>query len=251
MPSELETDIDCVEDDSNGMDVVALDVVSTLEEGTSVEVVLAIVDPVWDDSTAEVEDDDAKVSWEFPLFELDGAKVIIVAKEEEEEEEEVKERGADDDDVENDEDDEDDVENDEDDVSEDEDEESWEEKGAIDETKAELEVKRKPEDADGSAVAEDVPDDSILWDDSISYVELEDVEEPDEIVGLIVETVEVETNEFVWVALTCSEADTVETSVIFSVVEETTELAKVIGYTLVVVYEIVLTTTLAGARVFV
>lgn len=248
MPSELETDIDCVEDDSNGMDVVALDVVSTLEEGTSVEVVLAIVDPVWDDSTAEVEDDDAKVSWEFPLFELDGAKVIIVAKEEEEEEEEVKERGADDDDVEN---DEDDVENDEDDVSEDEDEESWEEKGAIDETKAELEVKRKPEDADGSAVAEDVPDDSILWDDSISYVELEDVEEPDEIVGLIVETVEVETNEFVWVALTCSEADTVETSVIFSVVEETTELAKVIGYTLVVVYEIVLTTTLAGARVFV
>ena len=46
MPSELETDIDCVEDDSNGMDVVALDVVSTLEEGTSVEVVLAIVDPV-------------------------------------------------------------------------------------------------------------------------------------------------------------------------------------------------------------
>lgn len=218
MPSELETDIDCVEDDSNGMDVVALDVVSTLEEGTSVEVVLAIVDPVWDDSTAEVEDDDAKVSWEFPLFELDGAKVIIVAKEEEEEEEEVKERGADDDDVEN----------DEDDVSEDED-----------------------EDADGSAVAEDVPDDSILWDDSISYVELEDVEEPDEIVGLIVETVEVETNEFVWVALTCSEADTVETSVIFSVVEETTELAKVIGYTLVVVYEIVLTTTLAGARVFV
>lgn len=248
MPSELETDIDCVEDDSNGMDVVALDVVSTLEEGTSVEVVLAIVDPVWDDSTAEVEDDDAKVSWEFPLFELDGAKVIIVAKEEEEE---VKERGADDDDVENDEDDEDDVENDEDDVSEDEDEESWEEKGAIDETKAELEVKRKPEDADGSAVAEDVPDDSILWDDSISYVELEDVEEPDEIVGLIVETVEVETNEFVWVALTCSEADTVETSVIFSVVEETTELAKVIGYTLVVVYEIVLTTTLAGARVFV
>lgn len=246
MPSELETDIDCVEDDSNGMDVVALDVVSTLEEGTSVEVVLAIVDPVWDDSTAEVEDDDAKVSWEFPLFELDGAKVIIVAKEEEEE---VKERGADD--VENDEDDEDDVENDEDDVSEDEDEESWEEKGAIDETKAELEVKRKPEDADGSAVAEDVPDDSILWDDSISYVELEDVEEPDEIVGLIVETVEVETNEFVWVALTCSEADTVETSVIFSVVEETTELAKVIGYTLVVVYEIVLTTTLAGARVFV
>lgn len=241
MPSELETDIDCVEDDSNGMDVVALDVVSTLEEGTSVEVVLAIVDPVWDDSTAEVEDDDAKVSWEFPLFELDGAKVIIVAKEEEEEEEEVKERGADDDDVEN----------DEDDVSEDEDEESWEEKGAIDETKAELEVKRKPEDADGSAVAEDVPDDSILWDDSISYVELEDVEEPDEIVGLIVETVEVETNEFVWVALTCSEADTVETSVIFSVVEETTELAKVIGYTLVVVYEIVLTTTLAGARVFV
>ena len=245
MPSELETDIDCVEDDSNGMDVVALDVVSTLEEGTSVEVVLAIVDPVWDDSTAEVEDDDAKVSWEFPLFELDGAKVIIVAKEEEEEEEEeeVKERGADDDD--------DDVENDEDDVSEDEDEESWEEKGAIDETKAELEVKRKPEDADGSAVAEDVPDDSILWDDSISYVELEDVEEPDEIVGLIVETVEVETNEFVWVALTCSEADTVETSVIFSVVEETTELAKVIGYTLVVVYEIVLTTTLAGARVFV
>ena len=204
------------------MDVVALDVVSTLEEGTSVEVVLAIVDPVWDDSTAEVEDDDAKVSWEFPLFELDGAKVIIVAKEEEEE---VKERGADDDDVENDEDDEDDVENDEDDVSEDEDEESWEEKGAIDETKAELEVKRKPEDADGSAVAEDVPDDSILWDDSISYVELEDVEEPDEIVGLIVETVEVETNEFVWVALTCSEADTVETSVIFSVVEETTELA--------------------------
>lgn len=248
MPSELETDIDCVEDDSNGMDVVALDVVSTLEEGTSVEVVLAIVDPVWDDSTAEVEDDDAKVSWEFPLFELDGAKVIIVAKEEEEEEEEVKERGADDDDVEN---DEDDVENDEDDVSEDEDEESWEEKGAVDETKAELEVKRKPEDADGSAVAEDVPDDSILWDDSISYVELEDVEEPDEIVGLIVETVEVETNEFVWVALTCSEADTVETSVIFSVVEETTELAKVIGYTLVVVYEIVLTTTLAGARVFV
>lgn len=241
MPSELETDIDCVEDDSNGMDVVALDVVSTLEEGTSVEVVLAIVDPVWDDSTAEVEDDDAKVSWEFPLFELDGSKVIIVAKEEEEEEEEVKERGADDDDVEN----------DEDDVSEDEDEESWEEKGAIDETKAELEVKRKPEDADGSAVAEDVPDDSILWDDSISYVELEDVEEPDEIVGLIVETVEVETNEFVWVALTCSEADTVETSVIFSVVEETTELAKVIGYTLVVVYEIVLTTTLAGARVFV
>lgn len=240
MPSELETDIDCVEDDSNGMDVVALDVVSTLEEGTSVEVVLAIVDPVWDDSTAEVEDDDAKVSWEFPLFELDGSKVIIVAKEEEEE---VKERGADDDD--------DDVENDEDDVSEDEDEESWEEKGAIDETKAELEVKRKPEDADGSAVAEDVPDDSILWDDSISYVELEDVEEPDEIVGLIVETVEVETNEFVWVALTCSEADTVETSVIFSVVEETTELAKVIGYTLVVVYEIVLTTTLAGARVFV
>lgn len=240
MPSELETDIDCVEDDSNGMDVVALDVVSTLEEGTSVEVVLAIVDPVWDDSTAEVEDDDAKVSWEFPLFELDGAKVIIVAKEEEEEEE-VKERGADDDDVEN----------DEDDVSEDEDEESWEEKGAVDETKAELEVKRKPEDADGSAVAEDVPDDSILWDDSISYVELEDVEEPDEIVGLIVETVEVETNEFVWVALTCSEADTVETSVIFSVVEETTELAKVIGYTLVVVYEIVLTTTLAGARVFV
>lgn len=239
MPSELETDIDCVEDDSNGMDVVALDVVSTLEEGTSVEVVLAIVDPVWDDSTAEVEDDDAKVSWEFPLFELDGAKVIIVAKEEEEEE--VKERGADDDDVEN----------DEDDVSEDEDEESWEEKGAIDETKAELEVKRKPEDADGSAVAEDVPDDSILWDDSISNVELEDVEEPDEIVGLIVETVEVETNEFVWVALTCSEADTVETSVIFSVVEETTELAKVIGYTLVVVYEIVLTTTLAGARVFV
>lgn len=238
MPSELETDIDCVEDDSNGMDVVALDVVSTLEEGTSVEVVLAIVDPVWDDSTAEVEDDDAKVSWEFPLFELDGAKVIIVAKEEEEE---VKERGADDDGVEN----------DEDDVSEDEDEESWEEKGAIDETKAELEVKRKPEDADGSAVAEDVPDDSILWDDSISYVELEDVEEPDEIVGLIVETVEVETNEFVWVALTCSEADTVETSVIFSVVEETTELAKVIGYTLVVVYEIVLTTTLAGARVFV
>lgn len=238
MPSELETDIDCVEDDSNGMDVVALDVVSTLEEGTSVEVVLAIVDPVWDDSTAEVEDDDAKVSWEFPLFELDGAKVIIVAKEEEEE---VKERGADDDDVEN----------DEDDVSEDEDEESWEEKGAMDETKAELEVKRKPEDADGSAVAEDVPDDSILWDDSISYVELEDVEEPDEIVGLIVETVEVETNEFVWVALTCSEADTVETSVIFSVVEETTELAKVIGYTLVVVYEIVLTTTLAGARVFV
>lgn len=238
MPSELETDIDCVEDDSNGMDVVALDVVSTLEEGTSVEVVLAIVDPVWDDSTAEVEDDDAKVSWEFPLFELDGSKVIIVAKEEEEE---VKERGADDDDVEN----------DEDDVSEDEDEESWEEKGAIDETKAELEVKRKPEDADGSAVAEDVPDDSILWDDSISYVELEDVEEPDEIVGLIVETVEVETNEFVWVALTCSEADTVETSVIFSVVEETTELAKVIGYTLVVVYEIVLTTTLAGARVFV
>lgn len=238
MPSELETDIDCVEDDSNGMDVVALDVVSTLEEGTSVEVVLAIVDPVWDDSTAEVEDDDAKVSWEFPLFDLDGAKVIIVAKEEEEE---VKERGADDDDVEN----------DEDDVSEDEDEESWEEKGAIDETKAELEVKRKPEDADGSAVAEDVPDDSILWDDSISYVELEDVEEPDEIVGLIVETVEVETNEFVWVALTCSEADTVETSVIFSVVEETTELAKVIGYTLVVVYEIVLTTTLAGARVFV
>lgn len=212
MPSELETDIDCVEDDSNGMDVVALDVVSTLEEGTSVEVVLAIVDPVWDDSTAEVEDDDAKVSWEFPLFELDGAKVIIVAKEEEEE---VKERGADDDDVEN----------DEDDVSEDEDEESWEEKGAVDETKAELEVKRKPEDADGSAVAEDVPDDSILWDDSISYVELEDVEEPDEIVGLIVETVEVETNEFVWVALTCSEADTVETSVIFSVVEETTELA--------------------------
>lgn len=248
MPSELETDIDCVEDDSNGMDVVALDVVSTLEEGTSVEVVLAIVDPVWDDSTAEVEDDDAKVSWEFPLFELDGAKVIIVAKEEEEEEEEVKERGADDDDVEN---DEDDVENDEDDVSEDEDEESWEEKGAVDETKAELEVKQKPEDADGSAVAEDVPDDSILWDDSISYVELEDVEEPDEIVGLIVETVEVETNEFVWVALTCSEADTVETSVIFSVVEETTELAKVIGYTLVVVYEIVLTTTLAGARVFV
>ena len=245
MPSELETDIDCVEDDSNGMDVVALDVVSTLEEGTSVEVVLAIVDPVWDDSTAEVEDDDAKVSWEFPLFELDGAKVIIVAKEEEEEEEEeeVKERGADDDD--------DDVENDEDDVSEDEDEESWEEKGAVDETKAELEVKRKPEDADGSAVAEDVPDDSILWDDSISYVELEDVEEPDEIVGLIVETVEVETNEFVWVALNCSEADTVETSVIFSVVEETTELAKVIGYTLVVVYEIVLTTTLAGARVFV
>lgn len=241
MPSELETDIDCVEDDSNGMDVVALDVVSTLEEGTSVEVVLAIVDPVWDDSSAEVEDDDAKVSWEFPLFELDGAKVIIVAKEEEEEEEEVKERGADDDDVEN----------DEDDVSEDEDEESWEEKGAVDETKAELEVKRKPEDADGSAVAEDVPDDSILWDDSISYVELEDVEEPDEIVGLIVETVEVETNEFVWVALTCSEADTVETSVIFSVVEETTELAKVIGYTLVVVYEIVLTTTLAGARVFV
>lgn len=240
MPSELETDIDCVEDDSNGMDVVALDVVSTLEEGTSVEVVLAIVDPVWDDSTAEVEDDDAKVSWEFPLFELDGAKVIIVAKEEEEEEE-VKERGADDDDVEN----------DEDDVSEDEDEESWEEKGAVDETKAELEVKRKPEDADGSAVAEDVPDDSILWDDSISYVELEDVEEPDEIVGLIVEAVEVETNEFVWVALTCSEADTVETSVIFSVVEETTELAKVIGYTLVVVYEIVLTTTLAGARVFV
>lgn len=239
MPSELETDIDCVEDDSNGMDVVALDVVSTLEEGTSVEVVLAIVDPVWDDSTAEVEDDDAKVSWEFPLFELDGAKVIIVAKEEEEEE--VKERGADDDGVEN----------DEDDVSEDEDEESWEEKGAVDETKAELEVKRKPEDADGSAVAEDVPDDSILWDDSISYVELEDVEEPDEIVGLIVETVEVETNEFVWVALTCSEADTVETSVIFSVVEETTELAKVIGYTLVVVYEIVLTTTLAGARVFV
>ena len=238
MPSELETDIDCVEDDSNGMDVVALDVVSTLEEGTSVEVVLAIVDPVWDDSTAEVGDDDAKVSWEFPLFDLDGAKVIIVAKEEEEE---VKERGADDDDVEN----------DEDDVSEDEDEESWEEKGAIDETKAELEVKRKPEDADGSAVAEDVPDDSILWDDSISYVELEDVEEPDEIVGLIVETVEVETNEFVWVALTCSEADTVETSVIFSVVEETTELAKVIGYTLVVVYEIVLTTTLAGARVFV
>lgn len=238
MPSELETDIDCVEDDSNGMDVVALDVVSTLEEGTSVEVVLAIVDPVWDDSTAEVEDDDAKVSWEFPLFELDGAKVIIVAKEEEEE---VKERGADDDDVEN----------DEDDVSEDEDEESWEEKGAVDETKAELEVKQKPEDADGSAVAEDVPDDSILWDDSISYVELEDVEEPDEIVGLIVETVEVETNEFVWVALTCSEADTVETSVIFSVVEETTELAKVIGYTLVVVYEIVLTTTLAGARVFV
>lgn len=222
MPSELETDIDCVEDDSNGMDVVALDVVSTLEEGTSVEVVLAIVDPVWDDSTAEVEDDDAKVSWEFPLFELDGAKVIIVAKEEEEEEEEVKERGADDDDVEN---DEDDVENDEDDVSEDEDEESWEEKGAVDETKAELEVKQKPEDADGSAVAEDVPDDSILWDDSISYVELEDVEEPDEIVGLIVETVEVETNEFVWVALTCSEADTVETSVIFSVVEETTELA--------------------------
>lgn len=215
MPSELETDIDCVEDDSNGMDVVALDVVSTLEEGTSVEVVLAIVDPVWDDSTAEVEDDDAKVSWEFPLFELDGAKVIIVAKEEEEEEEEVKERGADDDDVEN----------DEDDVSEDEDEESWEEKGAVDETKAELEVKQKPEDADGSAVAEDVPDDSILWDDSISYVELEDVEEPDEIVGLIVETVEVETNEFVWVALTCSEADTVETSVIFSVVEETTELA--------------------------
>lgn len=212
MPSELETDIDCVEDDSNGMDVVALDVVSTLEEGTSVEVVLAIVDPVWDDSTAEVEDDDAKVSWEFPLFELDGAKVIIVAKEEEEE---VKERGADDDDVEN----------DEDDVSEDEDEESWEEKGAVDETKAELEVKQKPEDADGSAVAEDVPDDSILWDDSISYVELEDVEEPDEIVGLIVETVEVETNEFVWVALTCSEADTVETSVIFSVVEETTELA--------------------------
>lgn len=201
------------------MDVVALDVVSTLEEGTSVEVVLAIVDPVWDDSTAEVEDDDAKVSWEFPLFELDGAKVIIVAKEEEEE---VKERGADDDDVEN---DEDDVENDEDDVSEDEDEESWEEKGAVDETKAELEVKQKPEDADGSAVAEDVPDDSILWDDSISYVELEDVEEPDEIVGLIVETVEVETNEFVWVALTCSEADTVETSVIFSVVEETTELA--------------------------
>lgn len=245
MPSELETDIDCVEDDSNGMDVVALDVVSTLEEGTSVEVVLAIVDPVWDDSIAEVEDDDAKVSWEFPLFELDGAKVIIVAKEEEEE---VKERGADDDDVEN---DEDDVENDEDDVSEDEDEESWEEKGAVDETKAELEVKQKPEDADGSAVAEDVPDDSILWDDSISYVELEDVEEPDEIVGLIVETVEVETNEFVWVALTCSEADTVETSVIFSVVEETTELAKVIGYTLVVVYEIVLTTTLAGARVFV
>lgn len=239
MPSELETDIDCVEDDSNGMDVVALDVVSTLEEGTSVEVVLAIVDPVWDDSTAEVEDDDAKVSWEFPLFELDGAKVIIVAKEEEEEE--VKERGADDDGVEN----------DEDDVSEDEDEESWEEKGAVDETKAELEVKRKPEDADGSAVAEDVPDDSILWDDSISYVELEDVEEPDEIVWLIVETVEVETNEFVWVALTCSEADTVETSVIFSVVEETTELAKVIGYTLVVVYEIVLTTTLAGARVFV
>ena len=212
MPSELETDIDCVEDDSNGMDVVALDVVSTLEEGTSVEVVLAIVDPVWDDSTAEVEDDDAKVSWEFPLFDLDGAKVIIVAKEEEEE---VKERGADDDDVEN----------DEDDVSEDEDEESWEEKGAVDETKAELEVKQKPEDADGSAVAEDVPDDSILWDDSISYVELEDVEEPDEIVGLIVETVEVETNEFVWVALTCSEADTVETSVIFSVVEETTELA--------------------------
>ena len=62
MPSELETDIDCVEDDSNGMDVVALDVVSTLEEGTSVEVVLAIVDPGWDDSTAEVEDDDAKVS---------------------------------------------------------------------------------------------------------------------------------------------------------------------------------------------
>lgn len=239
MPSELETDIDCVEDDSNGMDVVALNVVSTLEEGTSVEVVLAIVDPVWDDSTAEVEDDDAKVSWEFPLFELDGSKVIIVAKEEEEE---VKERGADDDD---------DVENDEDDVSEDEDEESWEEKGTIDETKAELEVKRKPEDADGSAVAEDVPDDSILWDDSISYVELEDVEEPDEIVGLIVETVEVETNEFVWVALTCSEADTIETSVIFSVVEETTELAKVIGYTLVVVYEIVLTTTLAGARVFV
>lgn len=238
MPSELETDIDCVEDDSNGMDVVALDVVSTLEEGTSVEVVLAIVDPVWDDSTAEVEDDDAKVSWEFPLFELDGSKVIIVAKEEEEE---VKERGADDDGVEN----------DEDDVSEDEDEESWEEKGAVDETKAELEVKRKPEDADCSAVAEDVPDDSILWDDSISYVELEDVEEPDEIVGLIVETVEVETNEFVWVALTCSEADTVETSVIFSVVEETTELAKVIGYTLVVVYEIVLTTTLAGARVFV
>ncbi|GMC28685.1 unnamed protein product [Saccharomyces cerevisiae] len=67
----------------------------------------------------------------------------------------------DEDDVENDEDDVSEDE-DEDDVSEDEDEESWEEKGAIDETKAELEVKRKPEDADGSAVAEDVPDDSIL-----------------------------------------------------------------------------------------
>lgn len=62
MPSELETDIDCAEDDSNDIEVVVLDVVSTVEEGVKVEVVLAKVDPVWDDSTAEVEEDKAEVS---------------------------------------------------------------------------------------------------------------------------------------------------------------------------------------------
>lgn len=123
------------------------------------------------------------------------------------------------------------------DASEDasEDEESWEEEDVADETKAELEVKLKSEDVDGWAVVEGVPDDWTLWDDSTSDVEMEEIEEPEEIDEVLIGTVEVAAKEFVWVALTCSEDDTVDISVIFSVVEETTELAKVTGYTLVVV----------------
>lgn len=215
MPSEFETDIDCAEEDWNGIDVVIPEVVSVMED--CVRVVLVAVDPVWDHSTEEVEGDNVEVDWELSYFELDGANVIIVEKEDDdgdgEEKDNEEEKGEEDDDT-----------------GEEEAfkvaSEDWEERG--DGTRVEM------EDAEGSAVPAGVLDDWMFWDDSIEDVEVEEIKElekADRVVG----TLEEATNESVWVALTCSEADTVEISVIFSVVEETTEFAKVIGYTLVVV----------------
>lgn len=46
MPSELETDIDCAEEDCADIDVVVLEIAPILEDGVNVEVVLVEKDPV-------------------------------------------------------------------------------------------------------------------------------------------------------------------------------------------------------------
>ena len=78
-------------------------------------------------------------------------------------------------------------------------------------------------------------DNWIFCDDSTEDVEVEEAKESKEVDGVRADSLEEVTTGSVWVALDCSEVDIVETSVIFSVVEETTEFAKVTGYTLVVV----------------